>query len=387
MAVVEEDYVGREQTWIKHLILRRYLQAWGMKLAMTAVPGRDRIWYVDCFAGPWRANNEAKEDTSAAIALRALNEVGREAAKSGRNVGVGAVFIEMNSGRASDLESFVDEAGGDVTTHVFSGAFGDCVEKIRRTLGSDAAFVFVDPTGWKGADMAHVARLASSGRRDVLINFMFDYLNRFKGEGQRGPDQREWLIEQLAAFFGISDTSVLASMSEEELVQEYCRNLKSACNLRFALSLAVPKPTSDRTYFHLIVGGSHKKVVELFRDVEFQVIGGAAGAVMERARLRAEQERTGQHSLFENPDARIRSFDRRRDEDLGRLPSEILLVLREGDRLFSELWPELLERLHVRLTDTKDAATRLYKSGKIEAGGWNRQRKVKDQNRLRIKGP
>lgn len=384
---MEEDYVGREQTWIKHLILRRYLQAWGMKLAMTAGPGRDRLWYVDCFAGPWRANNEAREDTSAAIALRVLNEVRREAVKSARSVSVGAVFIEMNSGRASDLESFVDEARGDVTTHVFSGAFGDCVENIYRTLGSDAAFVFVDPTGWKGADMAYVAKLTSLGRRDVLINFMFDYLNRFKGEGQRGPDQREWLIQQLAAFFGISDISVLASMSEEELVQEYRRNLKSACNLRFALSLAVPKPTSDRTYFHLVVGGNHKKVVELFRNVEFQVVGGEAGAVMERARLRAEQKRTGQHSLFENPEARIQRFERRRNEDLVRLPREILSVLREGDRLFSEIWPELLERLHVRVTDTKDAATKLYKSGKIEVDGWSKQRKVKDQNRLRIKEP
>lgn len=383
---MDEAYVGREQTWIKHLVLKKYLTAWGMKMAMTSAPGRERLWYVDCFAGPWRTQTEAREDTSAAIALKVLNDVRVRAAESGRQVQVGAVFVELDSSRSGDLERFVEQARGDVATRVFSGALGDCIEDIRHAIGQDAGFVFVDPTGWKGADMDYVAQLAHPGRRDVLINFMYDFLNRFKAEGQRGAEQRKWLIAQLEAFFGTQDTSKFATMDENELVQEYCRNLKSKCSLRFALSLAVPMPGFDRTYFHLVVGGSNPKVVELFRTVEFDVIGGQAGPVMEEARRRIEEDRSGQRSLFANPEARIRSFEQRRHDDLGRIKHEILALLRHGERSFSDVWPRVMEKLHVRLTDTKDVATELYRSGAIVVDTWREgQRKIRDEDRLRIK--
>jgi len=387
VAVVEEAYVGREQTQIKHLVLRKYLEEWGIKLAMASAPGRDRLWYVDCFAGPWRTQDEARDDISAAIALEVLNNVRRVAAEHGHNVKVGAVFVELDASRSGDLAEFVEQARGDVSATVFSSALGDCIDDIRRIIGKDSGFVFVDPTGWKGADMKYIAQLAKPGRRDVLVNFMYDFLNRFKAEGQRSLEQRRaWLIEQLEAFFGTQDASRLAKMDEDELVEEYCRNLKSKCNLRFALSLAVPKPLADRTYFHLVVAGNHRKVVELFRDVESSVIGGRAGAIREDARRRVEQERTGQGSLFSNPEARVRSFEQRRVDDLARIEDEIRALLENGERTFGEVWPVVMERLHVRLPETKDAATRLYKSGAIEVVGWKaRQRKVKDDNLLRLK--
>lgn len=63
-----EDYKGREQAYVKHVLLEQYLQALVHKTA-SVYP---HIVYVDGFAGPWQSANENHEDTSFGIALRAL---------------------------------------------------------------------------------------------------------------------------------------------------------------------------------------------------------------------------------------------------------------------------------------------------------------------------
>ena len=63
-----EDYAGREQAYVKHAFLERYLEALIFKTASTY----NHIVYVDGFAGPWQSANEQFEDTSFGIALNAL---------------------------------------------------------------------------------------------------------------------------------------------------------------------------------------------------------------------------------------------------------------------------------------------------------------------------
>ena len=47
-----EPYKGREQTEVKHFILRRYLQTLTFKLLEG---GRRELAYVDGFSGPWES--------------------------------------------------------------------------------------------------------------------------------------------------------------------------------------------------------------------------------------------------------------------------------------------------------------------------------------------
>jgi hypothetical protein len=43
-----DDYIGREQTFIKHTLLKAYLE----RLFMIVGKYQESISYVDCFAGP-----------------------------------------------------------------------------------------------------------------------------------------------------------------------------------------------------------------------------------------------------------------------------------------------------------------------------------------------
>src|SRR5689334_17004021 len=94
MTANDNPYEGREQTELKHEVLRQYIYGWAFKLGSFA----SRIWYTDCFAGPWQAASENLDDTSIAIALKALNDV-RDAyvAKEERSIEVGAIFVEKNA--------------------------------------------------------------------------------------------------------------------------------------------------------------------------------------------------------------------------------------------------------------------------------------------------
>jgi hypothetical protein len=63
-----EYYRGREQTYLKHFFLEKYLER------VTYVIGYSypEFVYVDGFSGPWRSQSEAFEDTSFMIAINRL---------------------------------------------------------------------------------------------------------------------------------------------------------------------------------------------------------------------------------------------------------------------------------------------------------------------------
>ena len=69
------DYAGREQSYVKHVLLESYLE----KLVHKVASRYDQIAYVDGFAGPWLSANERFEDTSFGIALSAARQGNVEA--------------------------------------------------------------------------------------------------------------------------------------------------------------------------------------------------------------------------------------------------------------------------------------------------------------------
>src|SRR3954469_25065478 len=87
-----EDYAGREQSYVKHVFLERYLEALIFKTASVY----NHIVYVDGFAGPWQSANERFEDTSFGIALNSLRRA-KETWKTGnRNVRMTALLVERH---------------------------------------------------------------------------------------------------------------------------------------------------------------------------------------------------------------------------------------------------------------------------------------------------
>jgi three-Cys-motif partner protein len=197
--------------------------------------------------------------------------------RQGLHLDVHAVFVEKDPAAFAELQALLPRMKGRRQVHPLFGEFGAHVLMIQQLSGTDPAFLFVDPKGWKGAAMTYIAPLAKLPERDVRINVMFDHIHRFK-------DARLTFIRtQMQEFFG---RALPPRLSEAALMQCYLDHLKSTFGLQFAADLIVPHPTQERTKFRLVVGGHDKAVLQLFREVERK-------AVTEAQEIRQEAKERG----------------------------------------------------------------------------------------------
>ena len=355
------EYVDREHTWLKHRVLQLYLEAWAHKLGSIGRKRTVRLWYVDCFAGPWRAQNEELRDTSIHIGLDALQSAATTWAKQGTTIALGAIFVERDNDAFAELKRFLGERSGQIEVHPLHGAFGDQVGTIQHLVGSESAFLFVDPTGWKGAAMKFIAPLVRQPRRDLLVNVMFNDMNRFK------DDPREFIRSQMRDFFALADSDIPAGLSEDELVSLYRERLKEVCCLEFAADLSVPHPTHERTKFRLVVGGHHPEVIRLFREVEKRAVGAEASAIRMQAKERQRLARTKQQPLFAPPPPlQDTVYARLRHAGLEDAEAFVGELLRQtGAIRYASLWPRVLENCHISEADLKDKLLELRQQGAI----------------------
>lgn len=78
----------------KQRILSEYLAEWGHELGSLAQQQSIKLWYVDCFAGPWQSRSDALEDTSIYIGLTELRKAAESWQSRGYDIRVGAIFVE-----------------------------------------------------------------------------------------------------------------------------------------------------------------------------------------------------------------------------------------------------------------------------------------------------
>jgi hypothetical protein len=79
----------REQAYVKHVFLERYLE----RLVHKTASCYDYIVYIDGFAGPWQSSNESFQDTSLGIALHALRQAKATCKTAGREVKMSAYLV------------------------------------------------------------------------------------------------------------------------------------------------------------------------------------------------------------------------------------------------------------------------------------------------------
>lgn len=168
----------------KHLVLRRYLDAW-LPIMST---WNGRILFIDGFAGP--GEYEGGEEGSPIIALRALCD---HSSKSRFSAEIGFIFIEKENDRAQHLSSLVDKWRPSLPSNswirIHEGMFDETLTSTFNQLDSKQALlapalVMVDPFGISGAPMSVIRRILSNPKSEVYISFMYDWINRFKGTAE-----------------------------------------------------------------------------------------------------------------------------------------------------------------------------------------------------------
>ena len=367
-------YIGREQTLAKHFILRKYLQALTFKLLQG---GRRGLTYVDAFSGPWQSKTADFSDTSFMIAINVL----KDAHEKYKNKQIRCFFVEENRESYKQLESAVrayhsPEQGFHVAT--FNGKFEDAIPQIEAFVGSSFALTFIDPTGWTGYPLPEIAPLLRR-EGEVLVNFMYDHVNRFAGWDDPanlatfnpilgGPDWKDRL-----------DPSLPRGQAVEKLFRG---EIKREGRFKHVLSTHVSKATADRPHFSIVYGTRSSKGLTTFRTVEYNVLRGHEKRLFER-RQEIKEAHTGQASLFaasELPDPN--SFEAVVTENKENARKWIIRYLQERQRPieFGKLWELVLERFVLRETNVKDVCVDLAAEGRIKAP-WKAERRPKPNDR------
>src|SRR5215467_13090295 len=82
---------GREQAFVKHYLLKKYLSRWGFKIGSSW----DTLVFVDGFAGPWGTKDAEFADASFGIAIQAMKQaITGLREKRGRSVRGACIFVE-----------------------------------------------------------------------------------------------------------------------------------------------------------------------------------------------------------------------------------------------------------------------------------------------------
>ncbi len=167
-----EYYRGREQTYLKHFFLEKYLE----RVAYIIGFSQPKFAYVDGFSGPWKSADEEFEDTSFRIALKKLRQVRNGLAPHRRYPGIRCLFIERDVAAYEELRSVVNDRS-DVTVRALHGEFEDLIPEILNFIGNSFSLVFIDPTGWKGFGLRKIEPLLRQTSGEVIVNFMFDHIS------------------------------------------------------------------------------------------------------------------------------------------------------------------------------------------------------------------
>lgn len=339
-----ELYHGREQTYAKHLFLEQYLE----RVAFHIAYAHDEFVYVDGFSGPWKAIDEGLEDTPFMIAIRKLEFVREALGKAGKSPRMRCLFIEADHSRFVALEQATRNVAR-IETKALCGDFETLIPDIQQFIGTGFSLIFIDPTGWDGFAMARISPLLNNARGEVIVNFMYDHINRFLNDTR--PE-----IE--GSFHRLFDTEqwkfVRRATDREKIVDYYGAQLQQHGAYSFVTCTPVLKPLADRPYFYLLYCTRNIRGLIEFRATEQRSL-----VPRQQARAAGKQRhriaKTGQEEMFGSSDVgTFSALDVSRNIQLAKARERFAAETTPGKQLtYEDLLGKLLIQPFVSEKDVK----------------------------------
>jgi three-Cys-motif partner protein len=372
-----EYYKGREQTYLKHFFLEKYLETLAYHIGFS----QKEFVYVDCFSGPWRQGDVELGDTSIRIALDRLNAVRSGLGQKGKHPKIRAIFIEKKQQSFHDLKNALQEHRGDVEALALQGSFEENIARIADEAGGAFTFLFVDPTGWTGFTMETIGPILRAMRGEVMINFMFDFINRFR----KWPSPANQ--KSLDLLFGTVEWRKMSDRPDPEiaLVELYGQQVRKAGNFNYVTSTRILKPLQDRSYFYLIYATRSATGIEKFREVERKALSKQDEA-REKAQRDHRVERTGQTALDFGFDAPMKPgiIQDQRHFEVQKAQARVEEILRTGPIAFENLMGQVLQIPLVWKNDLTKILVEGHRSGRLRIEGLGpRERTPKPTSTIR----
>jgi three-Cys-motif partner protein len=217
------DITDKPQTKTKLKILNDYLSAWAKILARQS--WCNEIYYIDCFAGRGKYNNDGVENSVIGSPLIALEVASIVKEKYGKTLK--CIFIEADKKVFFELEKFVKpyvEKGFEIK--LYNGDINEKIDDILPIIsGRSPIFFFIDPDGISiSREMLTKALNIPNVAKEFLINYICKGVERCWAFGKKCDDKLPIDIQKMAisnlrrikTFFG-DDWKKLTSEERENL--------------------------------------------------------------------------------------------------------------------------------------------------------------------------
>jgi three-Cys-motif partner protein len=300
------------------------------------------------------------------------------------------LFSERDAGAFAQLDGAVTQYHSPedlFEIRTYGGKFEDAVNEINEFIGTSFPLIFIDPTGLTGFAFEKIKPLFGRPKCEVLINFMYDFVNRFADTGD------ESIIASLDPILGgpgwrgrLDPETALRSrgLAVERLFRQ---TLRSAGNFDFVISTKIDKETAERPHFFIAYGTKSSHGLKAFRDTEYDALREHAKS-RASAKQRKREERTNTTDLFADHHAEVQeaTIDQIVEAQKELAAAEVkAILLRCSPCPFSNLVAMLLEAYMLRETNVKDICVDLAKADCIENTWGPGKRKPQDDSYIRFK--
>lgn len=368
---------------MKHTFLDTYMPAQIPKVVSWA----DEFTYVDLFAGPWQSNSADYADTSFGIALRCMTEAKIMQAKIGRSIKMVAHLVEKDPANYARLTEAVKRFP-TVEVHCYPGLAEQQAATIAKRISSHAfRFVVIDPKGVP--DVRKFKCLIEPSNTEVLLNFMFQFANRFAGSQDRMPTLEGWLG-------GLSDEegswrkdfAELRGQEREAAITERARQaLRKLGGYAYAPAITVDETGSERPLYKLIYLSRHPVGLRVFRDAHVKAL--EAQATYKSARKAEDRrQKTGMDDLFANPNIMDPGERSALEISQGVVAGQatMMQMLRENPEglNWKEIWPRVLDACVVTHNQLGDRVGDLRNNAKVNVPAWTSKAAKRPKDEFRI---
>jgi three-Cys-motif partner protein len=383
MAVDFAHYAGREPAFVKHTFLDKYLPA-----LIERVGGYyDSFVYIDGFAGPWKSvAGDTFADTSFGIALKHMTAQKAYFAARHRYIRMKAFLVEKDAVTFAALQKAI-EAFPEIECVPLHGQMEQHVPAMMADAPRSAfSFALIDPKGFP--DMECIMELIRRPNSEALVNFMFDFANRFAGTSLI-PALERWLSSRGDAAWRKQVDGLSGQNREDKLEVLAVEKLRDEAGFTYAPVISVDKPLHDRTLYKLIFLTRHATGLKVFRDSEQKALE-AQAASRTKTKAEARTAKSGMGELFdEEMDVPFDRSSLRIKQGAEAAKVALLHILNKAGvsgKIWSDVWPPILNSAVVTHSRLGRLVNEYRKAGMIEAPGWPSERKIipEDTQLLRL---
>jgi three-Cys-motif partner protein len=361
--LIPAAYEGREQAFIKHNVLEKYLE----KLtAILAVNRRSdfEFTYVDCFAGPWQADTTQMHSTSIAISLRVLDKCKKTIEKNGGRAVIRALFVEESDDAYPHLEKYLSEnTPSGISAHSIHGEFVASRQKILDWVGSRGyAFFFIDPKGWTEVKVNTLTPLLVRSRSEFVINFMYDFINRTASMEQMAPEMEALIGEPVADLMNEGNREASLSSAYRKNLKKQLPNNNGNYPARSAY-VKILDPRKNRTKYHLIYVTTHPKGIIKFMET-IEAVDELQDLVRAKIRDNKMVQKSGMLDLFAEDEPFVDDSSLKANEPI---VDEFWLRYVGTERRIDEAgFADILEETHWFPSELQASLSRLILKKKIQ---------------------